>query len=126
MKAYYIGGASLGMLLFILLFAITGIGGCVDSNRMIKDAEARETNTVVIRYYMDTDPDTAPVDYLRIDTTEAVSSTLRLPEEKTGYTFLGYFDGEDPATAQQYTDAEGNLQVVPPESVMLYPVFQED
>ena len=126
MKAYYIGGASLAMLLFILLFAITGIGGCVNSNRMIKEAEARETETVVIRYYMDADPNTAPVNYLRIDTTESVSSTLKLPEKKTGYTFLGYFDGEDPATAQQYTDAEGNLEVIPPKSVILYPIFQED
>lgn len=126
MKAYYIGGASLGMLLFVLLFAITGIGGCVNSNRMIKEAEARETDTVVIRYYMDTDPDTALVNYLRIDKTQSVSDKLLLPEKKEGYTFVGYFDGADATIAQQYTDAEGNLQVVPPNSVMLYPVFQED
>ncbi len=123
MKAYYLGGVCLAVLLFIILFAITGIAGCTESNKMIDEVEKAEKNTVVIRYYDNDNTDIANVYYLRINKKDR-EARLVIPTKK-GYTFAGYYDGPDPLTAEFYADANGNIVVTPQDSILLYPVFEE-
>ena len=123
MKAYYVGGISLAVVLFLILFAVSGIAGCSESKKEIKEIKKAEENTIVIRYYDDDNVETADVYYLRLAKRER--ATLVIPQ-KAGYTFAGYYDGPNPETANCYADANGNLIILPNDSVLLYPVFERE
>ena len=124
MKVYYLGGVVLAVVLFLVLFAITGIAGCSESKKEIKEIKQAEKDTIVIRYYDSDNIEQAGVRYVRVDKDDT-SVTLVVPR-KAGYTFAGFYDGPDPDTAMCYADSNGELYVLPQQSILLYPVFTRE
>ena len=119
---YYIGGAGLALVLFLVCFFISWIVGTVKSNQKIDEVEETEKNTIVIQYYDDDDLDFANVYYLRVEKRQRTPLVVPVTEEDVF--FAGYYDGPDPKSATCYADANGNMLVSPVESIVLYPVFE--
>ncbi len=125
MKAYYLGGGALALLLFIVLFFVGMIGTCATENNQIDNVKDYGKSTVAVRYYTDMSEDgdynEVSVVYCRIQKNKHFS--INAPK-KLGYTFLGFYSNPD-GFGTPYVDSNGvSLQTLNSD-ILLYPVFEK-
>ena len=125
MKAYYLGGGALALLLFIVLFFVGMIGTCATENDQIDKVEDYGKSTVAVRYYTDMSEEggynEASVVYCRIQKNKHFSISA---PEKLGYDFLGYYSNPD-GFGTPYVDKNGvSLQTLNSD-ILLYPIFEK-
>ncbi len=121
MKAYYLIGSGVAILLALIMFCVVGIANCSSKNHEKKDVKGH-LHDCMVRYYTD-DSDDAPIEYLLVEKGDFVNVKL----ESTPYKeFAGFYDGKDFMTANQYVDNQGNGVVAITEDIVLYPIFNTD
>lgn len=121
MKAYYLIGAGIGLVLGIIIFIISGISGCVQKNQAKREISSYR-DWCNVRYYMD-DTEDSVVKYKIVDDGTYLDFSLDSLPRKEGYIFAGFYDDRDFNFGTQYVDdqGEGLLQIT--EDIILYPIF---
>ena len=125
LKIYYIIGAIVAVVLFLIMLTITSISATVAAKKEIKDTKQYGKDTIVIRCYMDDDYDNAVVKYVRISPKNATNLDAKYIPEKEGYDFCGYYDSADYTSGNVVVTANGFFVKVPSEATLLYPLFTE-
>ena len=122
MKGYYIGGAVLAFLLFIVLFFVGLIGTCAGHNARIDEVKDYGKSTVAVRYFT-SDSDEASIKYFRQEkNTHFEIAKSDLPK-KLGYNFLGF--ASDRMGVTFFVDKNGKSLRKLTEDVLLYPIFEK-
>lgn len=121
MGTYYKSFIALAVLIFVVMFAIVGIGTVVRGKRTIREAQQQEATTVTVRYYM-SEEDTSTVLMLRV-AEGSQFSIEHLPRCASDPTkrFVGLCN----AAGVMIVDANGQSLQPASENMLLYPRFEE-
>ncbi len=118
MKAYYLIGSAVAVVLLLAVFCISGIANCAYRNDKKKEVSSYGNNYMV-RYYTDDDDD-AEIKYLLVEKGEFVDIKLADSPYKE---FAGFYDSKDFSNANQYVNDRGEGQIAITEDIVLYPAF---
>lgn len=118
MKAYYLIGSAVAVVLLLAVFCISGIANCAFRNDKKKEVSSY-SNNYMVRYYTDDDDD-AEIKYLLVEKGDFVDIKL---EDSPYKEFAGFYDSKDYLNANQYVNDRGEGQIAITEDIVLYPAF---
>ncbi len=111
--------AIIAVVLFIVMFTISGIAVSQSEKKEIKDGKEREKESALIYLYAD-DTNTDIV-FTRVD--DKTDFKIDYSPSKPGYTFVGWYTSPVYNDVSRATDSQGNSLKPIENATVLYPIF---